>query len=293
MLVLRFSRTARRRTLAYTVALLASLAICYHPALALLYRNTGYCYDVFCFFFYYSALAYYLRIRNRGRLPTWKQTASLLTLLVLALDSKEMAVTLPVILAIYELLFWPPARARELPRWLSREGRTAVLGSLVVAAFVIGRVYATPYGLAHQGAYHPDFTVQTWAANWWFWLAAMLDEPSTGEILVVLLTLVVAVLAGPWRKVLVFGLLLAIVGALPVSFIPTRDLSSIYVALLGLAVVAGTLASAAASIVLRGERLAAVRPWLVPAICMTILFARYNSVSRLERSWQDPESMQI
>ena len=145
--------------------MLATLFHCYHPALSVFYRSTGQCYDVFCFFFYFAALTFYLRIRSRSRTPLWYESLLFLVLLILALDSKEMAVTLPVVVSLYELIFFPPRRWLELPRWLLREARTAILGSIVVAAFLVGRVYSNRNPLPAMDAYEPRFSFHTSASK--------------------------------------------------------------------------------------------------------------------------------
>jgi len=89
---------ARRLTGSREVAALACLLHAYHGSSAGLAYNSGTCFDTFCFFFYMGALTYYISIRRRGGSPRLWQIALLLCLYVAALDAKEMAVTLPVIL---------------------------------------------------------------------------------------------------------------------------------------------------------------------------------------------------
>ena len=56
-----------------------------------------------CGFFYLAALTYYVHLREQGICLRPVQLLIFLLLFVLALDSKEMAVTLPVIVLIYEV----------------------------------------------------------------------------------------------------------------------------------------------------------------------------------------------
>ena len=84
---------------------LAALVFCYHPGLSNLYYNSGFVYDVLCLFFYLAALVYYGRIRSLGRRLSGMETAVFLGLFLCALNSKEMAVTLPVVLAAYEWFY--------------------------------------------------------------------------------------------------------------------------------------------------------------------------------------------
>ena len=87
-----------------SVAFLAVLAFCYHPYVANLVFVGAFIYDVLCGFFYLAALTYYVHLREQGACLRPSQLLLFLALYVLALNSKEMAVTLPVIVLIYEFL---------------------------------------------------------------------------------------------------------------------------------------------------------------------------------------------
>jgi len=78
----------RRLSHSRATAALAALLISYHGNFVLLYTDTGFIYDVLCFFFYFSALAWYLRIRQQGRYPRWSELAGCAVLYICALDSK-------------------------------------------------------------------------------------------------------------------------------------------------------------------------------------------------------------
>ena len=94
-----------------TVAFFAVLAFCYHPYVANLVFVGAFIYDVLCGLFYLAALTYYVHIRNNDTPLRPLQLLLFLLLYICALNSKEMAVTLPVIVLLYELL--------KLPRWPS------------------------------------------------------------------------------------------------------------------------------------------------------------------------------
>ena len=95
------------------IAFLAVLAFCYHPYVANLVFVGAFIYDVLCGFFYLAALTYYVHLRKQDICLRPVQLLIFLFLYVLALDSKEMAVTLPVIVLIYEFL--------KSPRWARLE----------------------------------------------------------------------------------------------------------------------------------------------------------------------------
>ncbi|HVI79489.1 MAG TPA: hypothetical protein VM715_15250, partial [Candidatus Acidoferrum sp.] len=87
-----------------SVAFVAVLAFCYHPYVASLAFVGAFIYDVLCGLFYLAALTYYVQIREKGGYLHPLQLVLFLVLYICALNSKEMAVTLPVIVLIYELL---------------------------------------------------------------------------------------------------------------------------------------------------------------------------------------------
>ena len=129
-------------------AALAALVACYHAGLSMLYYNTAFIYDALCGFFYLAAFVFYARIRARGRLLSARETAAFLGLYLCALNSKEMAVTLPVMLLAYEWFY------RERPRWPWHRGpgRVILLAAALNAAFIFGRMFA-PNALAHDPGY--------------------------------------------------------------------------------------------------------------------------------------------
>src|SRR5579862_2412870 len=82
---------ARRLAGSRAAAAIATMLMSYHGRLAELYFDTGLIYDVLCYFFYTSALAWYVRIRQQKRLPRWIELAGLCSLYICALNSKELA----------------------------------------------------------------------------------------------------------------------------------------------------------------------------------------------------------
>jgi len=96
-----FCRVAKLISGFERVAWVATILVCYHPRLADIIYTNGVIYDVLCFLFYFAALAWYLGIRTRGRFCTWRHTAIFVVLYICALNSKEMAVTLPLTLGLY------------------------------------------------------------------------------------------------------------------------------------------------------------------------------------------------
>src|SRR5205085_568762 len=121
---------ARRLSDSREVGALAALLGCYHSSFAPLYFDTGYIYDVLCYFFYFAALLIYLRTRQSGREFWGWPLAATAVLYICALNSKEMAVTLPLVIVIYELLY------RKAPR---RAARGVLLMAAITLVFIVGR----------------------------------------------------------------------------------------------------------------------------------------------------------
>jgi hypothetical protein len=140
-----------------SVAFLAILAFCYHPYVADLVFIGAFIYDVLCGLFYLAALTYYVHIREKGACLRPLQLALFLVLYICALDSKEMAVTLPVIILIYELLKssrWPSWNAVLSCSW--RDAVPALIGGAITAFYVyskIGGIRSTTGSNAYRPLY--------------------------------------------------------------------------------------------------------------------------------------------
>lgn len=126
---------------------LAALVACYHGGLSFLYYNTSFIYDVLCWFFYLAAFVYYAGIRARGRRLGVRQTAVFLVLCLCALNSKEMAVTIPLVLIAYEWFY------QEHRAWL-----TAIFAALLNLP-VLYRVLLGPESLVRIPEYRPEFSL--------------------------------------------------------------------------------------------------------------------------------------
>jgi hypothetical protein len=227
------------------VGAIATLLYAFHGKFDYLYYNAGSMYDVFCFLFFFLALLIYLSSRLQGRFPGLWGTLGFLACLVCALNSKEMAAALPVIVLVYELIFHPPdfRRLRALFRWCWHEGRMALLGALCVLIYLPAKLGSA--GIGQDVAYIPSYTWTRWLADTGTYLAELLYRNSSNtELGVAPLTLLgvvgfyglLAALALWMRsRVLWFGLLFFVITLLPVSFIPARLGFVLYLPLAGVA----------------------------------------------------------
>ncbi|MBC8164663.1 MAG: glycosyltransferase family 39 protein, partial [Bryobacteraceae bacterium] len=135
--------------------LIAALLLAWHGNFSPLFFGSGNCYDVLGFLFYLTALNYYVSIRERG-IPGFRQLGILAILHICGLNSKEFAVTLPLVLLCYEVLRHP-ASFRRPAVWPFGEGRAALLCALLSAAYSAGKMFG-PDSLTAQSAYKLQFS---------------------------------------------------------------------------------------------------------------------------------------
>ncbi|HLK63380.1 MAG TPA: hypothetical protein VKU19_08070 [Bryobacteraceae bacterium] len=132
---------------------------CYHAGLSHIYFNTVFIGDAFCCLFYLGAFIYYAGIRAAGGIPTTLQTSAVLVLYLCALNSKETAATLPVVLLAYEWIYhgaprWPWS---ELVRWIRGPGRVVLFTGLLNLLYVYSRAIS-PGALSRNPAYRLVFS---------------------------------------------------------------------------------------------------------------------------------------
>lgn len=235
---------ARRLSGSKTAAAIAALLISYHGAFTSLYFDTGYIYDVVCFFFYFAGFAFYLRVRSRPRPPKWWELAILTVLYVCALNAKEMAVTLPLFLAAYEWLY----RRKTIRgpsnwwRWLTTFGRGVLVTVVLAFVFVAGRT-TTASGLMTMTVYRPEFSWQRFMETSDNFVSALFFRDNLLPSAVVL-----AIWAGlfgiAWAarsRTLKFAWLFLMLSPLPVAFIDPRGPAQYYIPYFGWVLYAATL----------------------------------------------------
>jgi hypothetical protein len=230
------------------IGAIATLLYAFHGKLDYLYYNAGSMYDVFCFLFVFVALLIYLKARLQGRFLGIWGTLGFLLCFVCALNSKEMAAALPVIVLVYELIFHPPdfRSVRALIRWCFQEGRMALLGAICVLIYLPGKLGAG--GLAQDSAYVPAYTWARWLEDTETYLGYLFYRNNPSSALNVMplsplgvaafFAILVAIALWMRSRVAWFGLLFFVIALLPVSFIPARLGFVLYLPLAGLALYA-------------------------------------------------------
>jgi hypothetical protein len=217
---------ARRLADSRLAALAAALLFAYQERWAPLYFDTGYIFDVLCGFFYFAALLLYVSERQSGRGLRPLDYAVLGALFVCGLNSKEMAVTLPAAIVLYELLF---ERRRRFG--------TAIVMGVAAIAFAVGRTGQ----LAANAAYRPEFTLarfmetsahfqdETFAVYHWF------TPLGVAVFAAALLALAIAARSKP----MLYAWAFTAFSMLPIAFVPPRGGPQYYIPLAGCALYAG------------------------------------------------------
>lgn len=221
--------------------LLSALLFAWHEQYAPLLYNTGQIYDAFCFLFYFAALAWYFRSREETHGA--RELIAVVILLVLALNSKEMAVSLPVMILLGQLLVRGRGRPmlRSVRSWW-REGRMVLVTAAVVLLFLLGRMRG-PESLSQVSAYRPEISVSNYFTSAGYYLGEPIYQkvnfgPGTAAAtLAGLLAVAVGLRSGP----LVWSWALFAAGILPLAFIPHRGLAAAVIPYAGLVLYAAVL----------------------------------------------------
>lgn len=241
---------ARRITSSDVCGALAALLYAFHRQWATLYFSSGFIYDIFCAFFYLLALNFYLRDGWRNRL-----IAALLY--VCALNSKEVAVSFPVTIFLYELLIKPPPLTFRRFIW------PGVYGALTVP-YIFIRVLGS-HGISHAGGYAIQPSLKLYFAQLGRFLQILTGTQASPEAVVWLIAVIIlAVILFLRLRIALWGILSFAIGTLPIAFIPSRGLDAVYVPL-------ACLAIAIAAIVMYPVRHKPVAALIVFFVCLVLL----------------------
>lgn len=221
------------------VGFLVALAMSYHQELAYLAFVGSFIYDVLCGLFYVAALTYYLRIRQKGLALRPAQLVIFLSLYVCALNSKEMAVSLPVIVLLYEVLEYSRIHAWRQFAW--RDCSVAVpalIGGLITAIFIYAKLHS-PYSLTHLDAYRPVYSWQRFTLSNASFIHDLLYHSMSHLGRTVLIAWPMVLLYAFWRRDRLLQLMAfwVVITPLPLAFIPGRGGAMLYIVSFGWAMI--------------------------------------------------------
>jgi hypothetical protein len=231
---------ARLLTSSRPVAFLAVLAFCYHPYVANLVFVGAFIYDVLCGLFYIGALTYYIRIREKSAYLRPLQLILFLVLYISALNSKEMAVTLPVLVLIYELLKSPHWTSwNAFLSWTWRCAGPCLIAGAITAVYLYSKIYGSG-SVTRFDAYRPSY-------SWYNFVTS--NATFVGELLYAPEAITPAALLLVWAAVFIYAFfrrdrmlqLMAfwvVIVPLPISFLlPIRSGGCLYLLLFGWAMI--------------------------------------------------------
>ncbi|MDP8980113.1 MAG: hypothetical protein M3O35_05930 [Acidobacteriota bacterium] len=245
------------------IGILTALLLSFSASFVELYYDTGTIFDVLCFTFYFSAFALYADVRKQDRWLTRRQLILFLIFYICALNSKEMAVTLPPVILLYELVLGRPGSAPQA--WVRRWTPLAST-ILITVPYLAGKLSASS-PLVGNAAYRLDIGPQTYFASLAHYLSLLVQVrnvvTSRESIALVVLLLAMAVLAR--ERWLLFACFFTLIAPLPILFVPLRGAYVMYIPAFGIALFL------AAILILLRDRLHLRKSWSGPVRAVTFL----------------------
>jgi hypothetical protein len=234
-----FLLLAKEIARSWWVATLAAFPIAYQSNIGNLHYDGAFIYDVLCGGFYFAAFLYYLRCRRTNESLHIRDLCVFLALYICALDSKEMAVSLPVLILAYEVLF-NGRRAKAGP---------ALIAGALTLAFIVGKAMGAGT-LTSMDAYRPVYTWDRFGTSSAHFLNQLFytDVFTPGLVLSLWAALLYVGLRN-WgsRKFdprWMFLLVWVVVTPLPIAFLPDRGGATLYVVAAGWAMLTALAARA-------------------------------------------------
>lgn len=258
-----FYRVCLRLTDRREVALLATLLVTYHAWMVNLYYSTGTIYELLCYGFYFAAFDYYLGIRQAGRTLQFRQWVGFLAFYICALNSKELAVTLPLSILCYECIW----------HRMKNGVRGVAISAFVTLPFVIGKLTG-PDRLTANPLYRPAISAARYLHTFHLYLNVLFYQDhffrDANTILLVVAMFALAV----WlrSRPLLFACFFILFSVLPFIFVPHYSGFFLYLPMAGWALYFAT------GVEMLRERIAKAIPatvvFLVVAVALAPLHAR-------------------
>ncbi|HEX4133825.1 MAG TPA: hypothetical protein VHY84_04315 [Bryobacteraceae bacterium] len=229
---------SRSREAAFLTLLLAS----YHAWFVDLFYNTGTVYDLLCYAFYLGAFNVYVCVRSSESILKWRHLAIIIFLYICALDAKEMAVTLPVTLAVYEVIWHGKALWKSGPTWPWREGNGVLATALLSLPYAIGKTSGTG-SLVEVPAYQMTISGGRYLDTFHLYLNPLLyqehifRDSNTVQLVIVMLAIALLLRNRP----MLFAWCFLLISLLPVAFIAHYAAFFLYLPMAGWALYAAML----------------------------------------------------
>jgi hypothetical protein len=217
-------------------AVLAVLLGCFHASALGIYFSNSVIYDILCLTFELSALLYYVRIRQSGRLLRAHEIAILTVFYIGALNSKEMGVMLPLWLAAYEWWY------RDAPGLRLKTLAPLALAGLLAIIYTAGKLRGSE-SLAKFEGYRLSFTLGKYLETSQAYLS-LLFYSSRGLSMskTILFWVVILGLAYAMRsRAMKFSALFALFSFLPLNFVGVREGFALYIPMFGFSTYVGAL----------------------------------------------------
>ena len=221
------------------VAAIATLLFAFHVRLIEIWYRTTMIFDVLSFTFVWLAAGVYIQGRREGGRLSAGRIAAVIFLFLLGLNSKEMAVMLPVALFAYELLF-QTSKLKDLLR--SRAMALIVVLGVMTAAYGSGKLFG-PNAMSNNIFYKPEYSLTRFKHTWNMYVADifLLKQNPTGWVAISIIVGLLAIAVAARSRKLMFAWVVIFFGLLPVSFAPDRGGYVMYVSYLGWVLYAGIM----------------------------------------------------
>lgn len=260
--ILLLYRIAHLLTQSAIGAFLCLILVGMHSSLFYLYFDTGMIYDVLAYTFYYSAFAYYIMLRSTQRVPGRGQSVLIFVLFILSIRAKEIAVTFPLAIGLYELIWFPPIswRPRAIFKWLfSAPMRIVLISGLLLMIYLLGMAMNSDSLLLHP-AYRPHLSLGRYLDTYGNYLGQLFYRKEAIKPVIVAASLLIGVGFSFFTKqrVMIWAALFNIVSILPIAFIPARNGFAFYIPATGWAIFLSAL------VLYIGERFARGLSALIP-----------------------------
>ena len=207
------------------VAALAILLFAFQTRLMEVWYRTAVVYDLLSFTFFYLAACVYIGARRRNTYPGRARIAFILLCYVCALNSKEAAVALPIVLLAWELLF---------RRFAWKNLRLPVTLGLMNVPYIIGKTHGAN-ALTNNPDYRPEYSFTRFAHSWSIFLNYIFIQQDgiTPAIAIGVLTALLAIGLAVRSRGLIFAWVILFTTTLPIVFLTYRGAFVLYISWVG------------------------------------------------------------